>query len=135
MPLNATCGLSPLATDKTRQVPETELKETSFVWIEPARDDFLKGPASDPLVSSIRIPGYIWPKAGDLGKSDDNALVGLFLHGGGYMMGNGSESFAECGMRSYSLLIFNVSCSLINDFVSDIARKISKVLFLFFFSF
>ena len=135
MPLNATCGLSPLATDKTRQVPETELKETSFVWIEPARDDFLKGPASDPLVSSIRIPGYIWPKAGDLGKSDDNALVGLFLHGGGYMMGNGSESFAECGMRSYSLLIFNVSSSLINDFVSDIARKISKVLFLFLFFF
>ena len=101
MPLNATCGLSPMATDKTRQVPETELKETSFVWIEPARDDFLKGSALDPLVSSIRIPGYIWPKAGDLGKSDDTALVGLFVHGGGYMMGNGSETFGDCGMRLY----------------------------------
>jgi len=55
-------------------------------------------------VSCIRIPGYIWPKAGDLGKSDDSALVGLFVHGGGYMMGNGSETFGEC----------------------DIARKISK---------
>jgi hypothetical protein len=127
MPLNATCGLSPMATDKTRQVPETELKETSFVWIEPARDVFLKGSALDPLVSSIRIPGYIWPKAGDLGKSDDTALVGLFVHGGGYMMGNGSETFGECGMRLYYY-----SCrmlSLTNDFVSDIARKISKVLF------
>lgn len=101
MPLNATCGLSPMATDKTRQVPETELKETSFVWIEPAKDDFLKGSALDPLVSCIRIPGYIWPKSGDLGKSDDSALVGLFVHGGGYMMGNGSETFSECGMRLY----------------------------------
>ena len=104
MPLNATCGLSPMATDKTRQVPETELKETSFVWIEPARDVFLKGSALDPLVPSIRIPGYIWPKAGDLGKSDDTALVGLFVHGGGYMMGNGSETFPECGMRLLLLI-------------------------------
>ena len=110
MPLNATCGLSPLATDKTRQVPEKELKETSFVWIEPARDDFIKGSALDPLVSCIRIPGYIWPKHGDLGKSDDTAFVGLFLHGGGYMMGNGSETFAECGMRLfYSLLWHTLS--------------------------
>jgi hypothetical protein len=53
------------------------------------------------IVSCIRIPGYIWPKAGDLGKSDDSALVRLFVHGGGYMMGNGSESFGECGMRLY----------------------------------
>jgi hypothetical protein len=51
MPLqvNTTCGLNPMATDKTRQVPETELKETSFVWIETARDDFLKGSALDPM--------------------------------------------------------------------------------------
>ena len=99
MPLNATCGISPLSTDKTRQVPETELKETSFIWIEPAREVFIKGSALDPLVPCIRVPGYIWPKAGDLGKSDDTALVGLFVHGGGYMMGNGSETFSECGMR------------------------------------
>jgi hypothetical protein len=55
MPLNATCGFSPMATDKTLQVPETELKETSLVC-----DDFLKGSASDPLVSCIRIPGLGW---------------------------------------------------------------------------
>jgi hypothetical protein len=54
MPLNATCGLSPMATDKTRQVPETELKETSFVWIELARDGFLKGSA--PFTSSVIYP-------------------------------------------------------------------------------
>ena len=116
MPLNANCGLSPMATDKKRQVPETELKETSFLWIDPAKDNFLKGSALDPLVPSIRIPGYIWPKAGDLGKSDDSALVGLFVHGGGYMMGNGSETFAECGTQLYYLvLIFTLACSLTND--------------------
>ena len=131
MPLNANCGLSPLATDKTRQVPETELKETSFVWIEPARDEILKGPALDPLVPCIRIPGYIWPKAGDLGKSDESALVGLFFHGGGYMMGNGSETFAECGTRLH--LYCGLRALTQNDFVSDIARKISKVFFYAFF--
>ena len=83
-------------------------------------------------MSCIRIPGYIWPKAGDLGKSDDTALVGLFVHGGGCMpvMGNGSETFGECGMRLYYYYSFFYS---LNDFVSGIARKITKVLFCLFF--
>jgi hypothetical protein len=102
MPLDATCGLSPMATDKTRQVPETELKETSFVWIEPPRDDFLKGSTVDPLVScSIPISGRklgIW----------EYWMVPLLLvcscMEGGYMMGNGSETFDECGMQLCILL-------------------------------
>ena len=85
-----------MSTDKTRKVPKMELKETSFVWIQSARDGFLKGSALDPLVSCIRIPGYIWPKAGD--QMIPILLVHLCTEGG-YMMGNGSESSAECGMR------------------------------------
>jgi hypothetical protein len=93
MLLNATCGISPMATDKTRQVPQTELKETSFVWIGPARDCVMYPHSWLYLAKS-------WG-AGDLGKLDDSALVRLFVHGGGYMMWNGSKSFSECGMRLY----------------------------------
>ncbi|KAJ6546645.1 Alpha/Beta hydrolase protein [Mycena vulgaris] len=92
MPLNAQCGLSPQSTDKTREVPQKELKETSFVWLEPIPDSLVVGIAADDRVKPVRIPGYIWPKNADL-KTD--GLVGLFIHGGGYMMGNGSESFEE----------------------------------------
>lgn len=123
--------LCSMATDKTRQVPETELKETSFIWIEPARDDVLKSSAVDPLVSAIRVPGYIWPKAGDLGKSDDTALVGLFVHGGGYMMGNGSETFPECGMPfvvPFGFFFPRYLHTTHHISVTDIARKIAKVL-------
>ncbi|KAF8154206.1 Alpha/Beta hydrolase protein [Crassisporium funariophilum] len=121
MPLNAGCGLSPMATDKTREVPEKELKETSFVWIEPADNSHIKGPAADDIVSPVRIPGYIWPKNGKLGKSDKDSLVGLFVHGGGYMMGNASESFPECDIaRQISKLtvirdILSVDYRLTND--------------------
>ncbi|KAJ7210018.1 Alpha/Beta hydrolase protein, partial [Mycena pura] len=92
MPLNVQCGLSPQSTDKTREVPQEELKETSFVWLEPVPDSLIVGIAADDRVKPVRIPGYIWPKNANL-KTD--GLVGLFIHGGGYMMGNGSESFEE----------------------------------------
>lgn len=92
--MNAAAGLSPMCTDKTRTVPETELKETSFVWIEAAQDSLIKGPAEDSAVKPIRIPGYVWPKGSDLQNS--KGLVGLFIHGGGYMVGNGSEHYPEC---------------------------------------
>ncbi|KAJ7466940.1 Alpha/Beta hydrolase protein [Mycena latifolia] len=92
MPLNARCGISPLCTDKTREVPQTELKETSFVWLEPISDSLITGIAVDEKVKPVRIPGYIWPKNTAF---ESGRLVGLFIHGGGYMMGNGSESFDE----------------------------------------
>ncbi|KAJ7579746.1 Alpha/Beta hydrolase protein [Mycena floridula] len=92
MPLNAQCGISPLCTDKTREVPQAKLKETSFVWLEPAPDALIVGIAADEQVKPVRIPGYIWPKETPL---KTNGFVGLFIHGGGYMMGNGSESFDE----------------------------------------
>jgi len=43
---------------------------------------------------------------GDLGKS--SGLVGLFLHGGGYMMGNGMESFLELSKFITQLYRFSV---------------------------
>ncbi|KAJ7622692.1 Alpha/Beta hydrolase protein [Mycena rosella] len=92
MSLNAQCGISPQSTDKTREVPQAELKETSFVWLEPVSDALVVGIADDVKVKPIRIPGYVWPKNTAL---ETDGLVGLFIHGGGDMMGNGSESFDE----------------------------------------
>ena len=125
MPLNAKCGLSPLCTDKTRAVPQGELKETTFVWLAPADSSLIRGPAKEGKEVPMRIPGYIWPRGGDLGKS--GGLVGLFIHGGGYMMGNGTESFMELsksiiqncclgGSPSTFLLILLLLCQL--SFVS-----------------
>lgn len=91
--MNAACGLSPQSTDKTRTVPESELKETSFIWLEPAPSHLIRNEAKDEKIQPVRIPGYVWPKGGDLGK--DGGLVGLFIHGGGYMMGHGGESYGE----------------------------------------
>ncbi|KIL66998.1 hypothetical protein M378DRAFT_322995 [Amanita muscaria Koide BX008] len=96
MPLNAICGLSPMSTDKTYQIPDKELKETRGVWITPVdkvSKELVKGPAEDGKVRPVKIPGYIWPKRRDWDKYD--GLVGLFFHGGGYMMGNATETFGE----------------------------------------
>ncbi|KAF8627858.1 hypothetical protein AX15_004205 [Amanita polypyramis BW_CC] len=99
MLLNGNCNLSPLCTDKMRQVPEDELKETSFVWIEPVAVDpessLVRGPAKDDKIKPDRIPGYVWPKGADFAAYD--GLVGLFMHGGGYIMGNGTETYGELG--------------------------------------
>jgi hypothetical protein len=103
MPLNAMGGLSPMSTDKTREVPEHELKETSFVWLEPASPQFLQGVASDAEVPRPRVPAYVWPKGatvGTLPDDDGTGLICLFLHGGGYMMGHAGETYPECGMLS-----------------------------------
>lgn len=97
MPLNALCGITPLRTDKARAVPQSELKETTFVWLEPADPALLVGEALDDKIQPIRIPGYVWPKGGELGE--DGGLVGLFIHGGGYMMGNGQETYPETSER------------------------------------
>lgn len=96
MPLNAQCGISPLVLDKTKEVPQHELKETSFVWLDPVPDEFITGIAKDDKVKAVRIPGYVWPKGKPLTEiAGDEELVMLWIHGGGYMMGNGSETFPE----------------------------------------
>jgi hypothetical protein len=81
--------------DKTREVQDAELKETSFLWLPPADDSLVHGIAKDDLTKPVRIPGYVWPKGGSL--KEGGGLVGLWLHGGGYMMGHGGESFGESG--------------------------------------
>ncbi|KIJ40324.1 hypothetical protein M422DRAFT_49241 [Sphaerobolus stellatus SS14] len=97
MPINAQCGLHPLSLDKTQEVPDSKLKETSFVWIEPPESSIIRGAAldRDGKVKPVRVPGYVWPKGGVIGEGEGEGLVGLFFHGGGYMMGNGSEYFPE----------------------------------------
>lgn len=97
MPINAATGLAPLTTDKTREVPQSKLKETSFVWLDPVEESLIKGIAKDDKILPVRIPGYIWPKQTPLTPTDENGLVGLWIHGGGYMMGNGTETFGETG--------------------------------------
>ena len=74
LPLNAACGLSPQSTDKTRAVSQKELKETSFVWLEPADSTLVRGIAQDGKISPVCVPAYIWPKGDSLGK--DGGLVG-----------------------------------------------------------
>jgi hypothetical protein len=93
MPINAQCGTSPLRTNKTREVPQKELKETSFLKLEPVENSLVRGSAHDDSVPVVRVPAYVWPKGADLQSGD--GLVGLWIHGGGYMMGNGSEHFPE----------------------------------------
>ncbi|KAF5371594.1 hypothetical protein D9758_003459 [Tetrapyrgos nigripes] len=93
MPLNSYCGLHPLSLDKTKEPSPESLKETSFIWIEPVEDSLIRGIALDDKVKSVRVPGYVWPKTQALEDAED--LVGLWIHGGGYMMGNASESFGE----------------------------------------
>uniref|UniRef100_A0A0W0FTG0 Alpha/beta hydrolase fold-3 domain-containing protein n=1 Tax=Moniliophthora roreri TaxID=221103 RepID=A0A0W0FTG0_MONRR len=93
MPLNAECGIAPASVDKTKGPATGTLKETSFIWMEPARDALVKGMAKDIKVKGVRVPGYVWPKGEKLEEGD--GVVGLFIHGGGYMMGNGTEKFGE----------------------------------------
>jgi hypothetical protein len=101
VPMNALCGLPPLAIDKKKGIPENELKETSFVWIPPVDKELVKGAASDSTgkIQPERTPGYVWPKGNGEGGPviGDEGMVGLWIHGGGYMMGNGSEKFGETG--------------------------------------
>jgi hypothetical protein len=120
MPLNSYCGLHPLSLDKTKEPSPKNLKETSFVWIDPVDDSLIRGIALDDKVKPMKVPGYVWPKAQTLEAADD--LVGLWIHGGGYMMGNASESFGESG-KSSSVL----DCSTSSDTTLDIPRQLSKV--------
>ncbi|KAK0459325.1 uncharacterized protein EV420DRAFT_1677810 [Desarmillaria tabescens] len=53
-------GVPIQSTDKTHQVIEAELKTTSFAWLEPADDGWIKGVTKDEKVETIRVPEYAW---------------------------------------------------------------------------
>ncbi|KAL0069249.1 hypothetical protein AAF712_003613 [Marasmius tenuissimus] len=94
VPLNAECGLSPDSVSKVN--PPSEFKESSLIWMEPANEKLVRGLAKDERVRPVKVPGYVWPRG--KGLDDDDAqegFVALFIHGGGYMMGNGTENFGE----------------------------------------
>ncbi|KAK2460207.1 hypothetical protein APHAL10511_007798 [Amanita phalloides] len=93
MPINWKCKLNLLSFDKARQLSQSELKESSFIWLNPVEPHLVQGPAKHEKIKPMRIPGYVWPKFGDFVAY--NGLVGLFMHGGGYMMGNASETYGE----------------------------------------
>jgi hypothetical protein len=113
MPINAACGTSPLKLDKTRSVPQDQLKETSFTWVEPVDRSLVRDFADDENVRPVRVPAYVWPKGGDLQLSGEG-IVGLWFHGGGYMMGNASESFDESGLCCF--LVRDVVFSTLTHF-------------------
>ncbi|KAK7021972.1 hypothetical protein VNI00_017121 [Paramarasmius palmivorus] len=93
MPLNAECGIAPASVSKVRELREGDLNETHFVWINPAKEERIRGMARDGRVKGAKVPGYVWPKGAKLDDLGDEDVVGLFIHGGGYMMGNGTETF------------------------------------------
>ncbi|TFK38485.1 Alpha/Beta hydrolase protein [Crucibulum laeve] len=114
--LVADTGISPLSTDKTHEVPQHELKESSFIWISPADSDAVRGPAVDELVKPVRIPGYVWPKGRTLDEDNSGGFVMLFIHGGGYMMGSGHESFPELHIVREMYRLCNIESILSLDY-------------------
>ncbi|KAL0576036.1 hypothetical protein V5O48_005943 [Marasmius crinis-equi] len=92
VPLNAACGLSPDSVSKTN--PPSKFKESSLFWLEPANEKLIVGIAKDERVRPVRVPGYVWPQGSRLDEEEDG-FIALFIHGGGYMMGNGTEKFGE----------------------------------------
>jgi hypothetical protein len=78
----------------TREVADEKLKETGFIWSPLADQSLIRWIAEDERVEAVRIPTYIWAKGG--------TFVGLWMHGGGYMKGNGGESFPEAGLPIFN---------------------------------
>ena len=107
-PLNAECGLSPDSVSKVN--PPSKFKESSLIWMEPVDEKLVRGLAKDDRVRPVRVPGYVWPRGKELNDDDaQEGFVVLFIHGGGYMMGNGTENFGELGRSITRLLRATVS--------------------------
>ena len=70
MRINEATGIMLECTDKTKEIDDRSLRETSFIWLSPAEDSLVKGTAKSEVVKSTRIPGYVWPQGTNLGESD-----------------------------------------------------------------
>lgn len=64
-------------TDKAREVDNKSLQETSFVWLPPAKDSLVRGPAKSEDVKPTRIPGYVWPQGANLAEA--NGYIGYWV--------------------------------------------------------
>ena len=79
MRINEVTGIMLECTDKTEEVDDGSLQETSFVWLPPAEDPLVKGAAKSEDVKSVRIPGYVWPQGANLAES--HGYVGYWVSG------------------------------------------------------
>ena len=77
MRINEATGIMLECTDKTKEVDDRLLKETSFVWLPPAEDSQVKGTAKSEDVKPTRIPGYVWPRGANLAES--HGYVGYWV--------------------------------------------------------
>jgi len=59
--IHSRCGTDSLASDKTVEVPQSKLKETSFHWLEPAYC-MIRREADDVNVFPIHVPAYYGPR-------------------------------------------------------------------------
>ena len=69
MRINEATGVMLECTDKTKEIDDRSLQETSFVWLSPVEDPLVKGAAKSEEVKPTRIPGYVWPQGTDLAMS------------------------------------------------------------------
>lgn len=69
MRINEVTGIMLECTDKTEEVDDSSLQETSFVWLPPIEDHLVEGAAKSEDVKSTRIPGYAWPRGINLAES------------------------------------------------------------------
>ena len=69
MQINEVTRIMLECTDKTEEVDDRSLRETSFVWLPPVEDPLVEGAARSEDVKSTRIPGYVWPQGVNLAES------------------------------------------------------------------
>jgi len=75
--MNEVTGIMLECTDKTEEVDDGSLQETSFVWLPPVEDPLVKGAAKSEGIKPTRIPGYVWPRGAKLAES--HGYVGYWV--------------------------------------------------------
>ena len=79
MRINEATGIMLECTDKTKEINERSLQETSFVWLPPVGDPLVKGTGRSEVVNPTRIPGYVWLQGTNLSESNGTGQV-VFNH-------------------------------------------------------
>jgi hypothetical protein len=68
--INEATGIMLECTDKTREVDDRTLKETSFVWFDPVDERLVHGIAKSENTRPVKIPGYVWPKGAQVEEAE-----------------------------------------------------------------